>query len=137
MAKNKSKFINAFFTASIIFSSHCMAEFDNSIGFGVQYAGVFGWQGSWTQDNLHTRIALGLVGATAGVDVNLNEHISVGATLGAIALARVSAFNLNYYPNGQYTQSWRVGLDVGTFRTNILGENSEHFTSISFGYSFK
>lgn len=121
----------------VIFSSSAMAEFDNSIGFGVQYAGVFGWQGSWTEDNIHARIALGLVGATAGIDVNIDKHVSFGATFGALGIAELSSFNLNYYPGGQYTQGWRVGLDVGTFKTNVFGEEKESFTSISFGYSFK
>lgn len=120
----------------VIFSSPAMAEFDNSIGFGVQYAGLFGWQGSWTEDNVHARIALGLVGATAGIDVNLDQHASIGATFGAVALAEVAAMNFNFYPES-YTRGWRIGFELGSYKTNTFGEKSDSFTSLSFGYSFR
>lgn len=137
MTINNSKCIRNFCLASILLSPPCIAEFDNSIGFGVQYAGIFGWQGSWTEENVHARIALGLIGLTAGVDVNMDQHTSVGATFGAIGLAKFNALNLNYYPGGQYTQGWRVGLDIGAFEMHTFGEKKESFASISFGYSFK
>lgn len=119
----------------VIFSSPAMAEFDNSIGFGVQYAGIFGWQGSWTEDNVHARVAFGLAGATAGVDVNLDQHSSIGATFGVIAFAEVTAVNFNFYPES-YTRGWRVGLELGSYRINTFGEKSESFASLGFGYSF-
>lgn len=137
MMKNRSRFIHYFFLASVIFPSQCIAEFDNSIGFGVQYSGIFGWQGSWTEENVHARIALGLIGLTAGVDVNMDQHTSIGFTSGVIGLAQFNALNLNYYPGGQYTQGWRVGLDVGRWNTHFFDEKNESFASISFGYSFK
>lgn len=136
MVKSNFKLLGAICFTGILFSSPCMAEFDNSIGFGVQYAGVFGWQGSWSEDDLHARIAIGLVGATAGVDVSIDQHASFGATFGAVGLARVSAFNFNYYPES-YTRGWRFGLEAGTMKTNVFGEDKESFVSISFGYSFK
>lgn len=138
MVKNRSRFLKQFLIASAIFSTPCVgAQFDNSIGFGVQYAGVFGWQGSWTQDNAHTRIAFGALGATAGLDVDLNKYSSIGATLGVIGIARIQAVNLNYYPGGNYTKGWRVGIDAGRAEVNVLGKDTGNFVTISFGYSFQ
>lgn len=137
MVKSKSVLLASFGLASVIFSSPGVAEFDNSIGFGVQYAGVFGWQGSWTENNVHTRIAFGLLGAIAGIDVDIDERITMGGSYGAIGIAEVAAFNVNYYPGGRYTEGWRVGVDVGTAEVSVFGEDSESFACISFGYSFK
>lgn len=137
MANNKSKWLGCIGFTSILFASPCVAEFNNSIGFGVQYAGVFGWQGSWTEDDVHTRIAFGLLGAMAGIDINIDEHTTLGASYGAIGIAEVAAFNVNYYPGGNYTKGWRVGVDVGTAEVSVFGEDSESFASITFGYSFQ
>jgi hypothetical protein len=126
------------FLVCLWFSNFCFStEFDNAIGFGVQYGGLIGWQGSVSDENFHGRIAIGLVGLTVGGDVNINDYISLGATTGSIAVASVNSLNINYYPSGKYTEGWRLCLDVGTAKTHVYGEDSGSFTAISIGYSFR
>lgn len=114
------------------------AEFDNSIGFGLQYAGIFGWQGSLSEDNIHGRLAIGVIGVSLGVDANINDHVSLGGTFGTFGLASHRSINLNYYPSGVYTQGWRLGADIGTIVSELKNDDGRgNFVSISFGYSFR
>lgn len=126
------------FLATLFFSGACFSvEFDNAVGFGIQYGGLLGWQGSASSDKLHGRIAIGLVGVAAGVDINVNEYVSLGATVGGIGFAAFKSINLNYYPEGKYTEGWRMGLDAGTADTTFFVKDKSNFVSISVGYSFK
>jgi hypothetical protein len=112
-------------------------ELDNSLGFGFQYGGILGWQGSVTENNLHARFALGLVGASVGADVDINKYTSVGVTVSRVTIADVKALSLNYYISGKYTEGWRVGLDVGSATNGDIESNEGDFVAVSFGYSFK
>lgn len=114
------------------------AEIENSIGFGLQYAGIFGWQGSISEDNVHARFALGVIGASFGLDASLNRYLSFGATLGSVGLASHRSLNFNYYPGGSYTQGWRLGADLGTASSELKDDDRKgSFVSVSFGYAFK
>lgn len=118
-------------------TSECSAyEYANSVGFGLQYGGIIGWQGSISEDNLHGRVAVGLVGLSLGGDLDLNKYFSVGATATTIGIAKFTSLNLNYYPGGRYTSGWRVGLDFGFGASNIDDEDRGSFVAASFGYSF-
>lgn len=123
---------------SILFSGYCFsAEFDSSIGFGVQYGGILGWQGSVSEEKVHGRLSIGLIGAAVGADLDINNYASIGVTAGGVGIATFKAINLNYYVDGKYTEGWRIGLDAGTAETNVFGKDSGSFVSVSFGYSFK
>ncbi|RYG10427.1 MAG: hypothetical protein EOO07_22180 [Chitinophagaceae bacterium] len=123
----------------LFLSNFCFsAEFDNSIGFGLQYAGIFGWQGSLSENNIHGRLAIGVVGVSVGLDADVNDNFSVGGTIGSIGLASHRSINFNYYPGGVYTQGWRIGADIGTAVSELKDDDGKgNFVSISFGYSFR
>ena len=124
--------------ALILLSNFCFsAEFTNSVGFGFQYGGLMGWQGSISNENFHGRVAVGWIGLTVGADININEHISFGGTVGGVGIASIKAFNINYSPEGKYNKAWRMSLDFGKTETSSFGKDSENFAAASIGYSFE
>ncbi len=136
-----------FATLFIIGSSNVYSsEFRAAIGFGFQYGGVFGWQGSIVEDRQRGSIGIGIVGASIGYDYKLNEKFSVGTAVSATSLGlggwSAGTLRLHYYLDGTFKTGWVYGLEVfRTFNTwSIYGSSDdENFTRgfFSLGYGYK
>ncbi len=86
-------------------------EFTFSAGLGYQFGGVLGIQSAYVKNDARYRLSLGLLGATAGYDYALNEHVSFGLQLGWIVGAEGAGININYFPNSTFDDGFVVGLD--------------------------
>ncbi len=131
--------------ASLAVSKSYAYESSHSIGLGLQYGGIFGWQAAVSGEHLNGRFAVGILGASLGGDLYLNKHISLGVTGTSIFFGSsyFESVNLNYYINGRDVAGWRLGLDVAASRGDSLmqgghGDNdaSGHGVLLSVGYRF-
>ena len=88
------------------------AEFKSSLGIGIQFGGVIGWQGSIRAGNSIFRVALGAVGLSAGYDHFVTDSVSLGVQGFIIGLGGGVGINANYYFAQPDVSGWIVGLDV-------------------------
>lgn len=129
-----------FLCAALMFTAAAegrASEYANAVGIGLQYGGLIGWQGSFSQDHLHGRFAVGLLGLSVGGDVDINNYASLGATLTTVGIASFQAINLNFYPSGRYTSGFRIGLEAGSGQSHLMNDHERgSFVAASIGYAF-
>ena len=126
------------FTSLLISFQARSSELNHSAGFGLQYAGLVGYQISSTTGKHNFRGAIGIIGAGIGYDYLVTDHFSIGASQ-TFTIRTVTSINLNYYPAGSILNGWQIGLDFGHmpdsgggdgfFNTNV----EKNVTWISFG----
>ncbi|MDN3651518.1 hypothetical protein QWY77_01805 [Thalassotalea ponticola] len=124
-------------------------EFENSLGVGIKYGGIFGYQANISEQKHNFRCAMGFFGYNCGYDYKLIENVSLGATTGVLSnlfsLAKYHSVNMTYHFSGEYTQGWNISLDAGMSRCSKdclddtdYTEDTEYsgFAAVSLGYSF-
>jgi len=144
MIKSTQKFLVIVLT---LFSLVChSAETKHSIGFGVQYGGLAGWQISQVSDTGITRFAAGLGGITIGHDrfvspdfglpnMSLGGQVFTGVLTGA-------GINANYYFGSRDNANWVLGVDLFTGQQILDGlagserEGYRAYLFLSMGYRF-
>lgn len=130
------------------------ADFKNASGFGYQYGGLAGWQGSILSESNRYRFGIGYTGFALGWDRLFSDNISLGFQ-GFGNQDKVGAgLSLNYYLGTHWGTGWVAGIDVyrgyetGEFVFELvtdfffggdLGENTSGIrngVSVSVGYQF-
>jgi len=126
---------------SLLFTHSLRAtEINHTIGFGLQYAGVVGYQISAKNDVHRFRGALGLVGLSIGYDYFLSPKWSLGATY-TETLRTIYSLNINYYAN-KLTEGFNFGVDLGSMPEddivlfNVNRVDRRNFIFFSVGYVF-
>lgn len=96
---------------SIVSLPATAGNFSNSIGAGVQYGGVVGWQGAYSFGNNQVRAGFGFFGVTYGYDRYIGENVALGVQGFGNHVKTGAALNFNYYFNGVRQSGWMLGLD--------------------------
>ena len=115
------------------------SELNHAVGIGLQYAGFIGYQLSYQNEEHRFRGAIGILGAAAGYDYQLNQHWSLGLTY-TETIRTVYSANINYYfddPNSGI----RLGLDLGHMPKDdgdgfLFSGNTKDVIWFNFGYGF-
>jgi len=130
-----------FFVALLLagYTNGHSADRKSAAGFGLQYGGGFGWQGSLVSGRHRRSLGLGFIGASLGYDYQLNDRISVGIAtyLSGLYLGVGAGIRAHYYPNGTFSTGWSFGFDVNAF--TVLSDTDDRqfitpFVSIGYGY---
>lgn len=115
-------------------------ESRHSVGMGIQYGGIVGWQGAQVSEKSISRFSVGTWGVTVGHDRFVTKNIVLGAQVFANIFLTGVGLNINYYLGSKNSANFVVGVDV--FRAyeplnGISGNRDlENNTFISFGYMF-
>jgi hypothetical protein len=119
------------------------AEFNQAIGFGLQYSGLAGYQISTKNDAHRFRGAVGLIGVGAGYDYFLSPKWSLGVTY-TESIRTIYSVNINYYANTP-SKGFNFGLDIGQMPredasgdgfTRNNGNSKKNIVLLSAGYAF-
>ena len=82
-------------------------EYNPSLGHGLKYGGLAGFQAAISEGEHNFRGAAGFFGMSAGYDYKFSNNISIGATTGkhADVLSEFEAHTLNitYFVSGKYS----------------------------------
>lgn len=108
------------------------ADFKNTSGIGIQFGGLFGWQGSIISDSNRYRFGIGYTGFALGWDRFFSDNLSVGFQgFGNQEITGVG-LSLNYYLGTHWGSGWVAGIDV--YRGYETGEFVfEVVTDVFFG----
>ena len=117
-------------------------EFNQAIGFGLQYSGLVGYQISTKNDAHRFRAAVGLIGVGAGYDYFLSPKWSLGVTY-TETIRTIYSVNINYYANTP-SKGFNFGLDIGqmlreepsAFGFTYNDGTSKNIVLLSVGYVF-
>ena len=96
---------------SIISLPATAGSFSSSVGAGVQYGGVVGWQGVYGFGNNQVRAGFGFFGVTYGYDRFIGKNVALGVQGFGNHVKTGAALNFNYYFNGVRQSGWMLGLD--------------------------
>ncbi len=124
-----------FFAAIVILiigiSDGYSSERRSAAGFGTQYGGAFGWQGSIVNGPHRRSVGVGIIGASVGYDYKLGESISAGTSLSLFGDVILGTLRLQYYTRGTYKIGWAFGVDVFLAAT---ADSPGALFSIGYGY---
>lgn len=109
------------------------SEFRSSAGFGIQFGGIIGWQGSVRSGDNNLRFAVGVPRLSVGYDRFIKNRYSIGLQGFILPVAGGVGVNINYYFSDVDLPGWMLGLDLS--RTTAFGEESTNAV-LSFGYRF-
>ena len=116
-------------------------EINHSVGIGLQYSGIFGYQISIDNVNHRFRGSIGLVGVGIGYDYFISPKWSLGVTL-TETIRTVHSININYYATSQI-EGFRFGLDLGHMPNAgdegygyFISEGSKNVVFAGVGYTF-
>ena len=130
-------FRTCIFIALLLATSNAQAaQFRSAAGFGLQYAGVVGWQGSLQAGDNNLYLSVGLLGLAAGYQYSMTDKLTIGLQGFAIGLASGGGINLNYHFSGTRSRGWMVGLDIFSARSTLNDSKTDRRGSISFGFVF-
>lgn len=129
-------------TLCLVFSLSLNAkEMKHSIGIGLPYSGLVGYQLSFITDDKHRlRGAVGLIGIGAGYDYKVAENWSVGASYTATIRSVYSA-NLTYHFSS-FSEGLKLGVDLGYMPDDDSGDGffssdgSKTVLWVNLGYTF-
>lgn len=110
------------------------SRFSSSVGAGVQYAGIIGYQIATKSRGLRIHASLGVLGIAGGFNKLVGENVSVGFNLFYLGLVGGYSANANYYFGSTFDKGWMLGIDLFN-AANYLGTSSTGGL-ISFGYEF-
>jgi len=114
------------------------AEVRHSLGAGVQFAGIIGYQVSEQYGRNSFRVGFGVIGISTGYDYFITPNIAIGLQTFGSLFARGTGLNMNYYFSPTPSASWMIGVDVGrVYHSPLFGEDyTETASFISAGYRF-
>lgn len=112
MNRNKFSVIVLILSLSLASATGQAAVFKNSVGAGIQYGGVFGWQGAFHFGRNRLRGALGLAGTAWGYDRFLGSHYSLGAQIFGNQFRVGGGLSFHYHLSQQLEPGFVFGLDV-------------------------
>lgn len=122
-------------------SSLFATEINHSMGIGLQYSGIVGYQVSMDKDKHRFRGAIGVLGIGAGYDYFLHPKWSMGVSL-TETIRTVYSVNINYYANTP-NDGFRFGLDLGHMPDTgddgdgfFNSDGSKDVVWLSVGYAF-
>jgi len=99
------------------------ADFKQSIGSGIQFGGLLGWQGSIiNSNNAKFRLSFGYSGTAIGYERFVSPNLSLGAQFFGNQYVSGGGLSANYYFSGRETSGWILGLDV--YRGYNTGEQA-------------
>ena len=114
-----------------------------SLGHGLKYGGLLGFQSALTQGLHNVRGSLGFFGMSAGYDYKLLNNFSIGLTTGqhadVFSAYDTHTLNFTYFTKGTYSKGWNISADVGQQRCKqecIEDKDYHSLTWLSLGYSF-
>lgn len=114
-------------------------QFKHSIGFGLPYAGIAGYQLAIKQNQHQYRAAVGFIGASVGYDYHFDQRLALGATY-TETLRPVYSINLSYQPSFM-DEGARIGIDYA-YMPDTTGEGffytagSKKVLWVNIGYTF-
>ncbi len=119
-------------------------EHDNSMGIGLKYGGIIGYQAAFSKEKHNLRGAVGMFGISTGYDYKLYNYFSVGLTTGnfgtVLASYQYHALNFTYHVSGKYTQGWNISLDTGVTRCvdgcDGIDVDYDNISTFGLGYTF-
>jgi hypothetical protein len=99
------------------------AEFKQSVGAGLQYGGVIGWQGALlNSNNSKFKLGFGYTGTSFGYERFILPNVSLGGQLFGNQYIAGGAISANYYLSSGTTKGWVFGIDF--FRAYNSGEQA-------------
>ncbi len=114
-------------------------EFNHSVGMGLQYAGIIGWQGALKQGKNKGKISLGILGFALGYERAVSNNWAIGGSVfGSLFITATSA-NINYYFSSINSAGWSAGLDLIRLQKLNIFTNSKNYENTVFfsaGYHF-
>jgi len=116
------------------------AELEYSVGLGLQYGGIIGYQLSTRLEQGRIRGAVGLVGASVGYDHFVTENFAIGVTF-TETIRTVYSLNLSYMPNGLRHDGWMFAADLGHMPDDdgegfFSTDGSKNVVWLTVGYRF-
>lgn len=112
MLKQKINVVLFLFFMSLAPAPAQAAEFKSSVGVGLQFGGLVGWQGSLHYGQNKFRGSFGLAGTAWGYDRYFGSHYSVGAQIFGNQFRIGGGLSVNYYLSQQLEPGFVFGLDL-------------------------
>ncbi len=112
------------------------AEFKSSVGLGLQFGGVIGWQGALQSENHKLYLSVGAPGISIGYGFLPHNKVSVGVNSFATLLALGYGTFLNFHFRGHQRSGFLVGFDLFQAALFDSDDLDEIRYSISLGYTF-
>lgn len=123
------------FILLIASSNAAAAEFKSAVGFGTQYAGIIGWQGSLHHNRHSLRLGVGLLGLGVMYEYASYEKLSIGLQAVTVAFAAGFGAYANYHFTSTTRPGWVLGIDyIDSYSTWV--EKQEAVLAFSVGYKF-
>lgn len=110
----------------------------SSLGAGIQYGGVVGYQGSYTIHKTKLRLSLGYIGGVVGVEQLIGDHFGIGIQSGLV-IAGIGVLGFaNYYFTSNKSPGWNIGVETCISCVAILSDGTTRRggVAISLGYTF-
>ncbi len=137
MRRLQTLFLTVFILA--VFSNSANANTKHSIGFGVQYAGLIGYQFNMPLEHGSWRTGIGIFGISTGYDHILSSKVSLGVQGFFTMFGDGGGINLNYHFSNVRSSGWMLGWDVYAAQSDlsrVAKSTYKGFTFLSFGYKF-
>jgi len=134
------KFLTIVLMCVAITNNVAFADSRYSVGFGAQFGGLVGFQGSNLMSRSSLRWSLGVMGIATAYDRFVTEKITAGAMGFFTIFGEGAGLSLNYHFTGIREAGWYLGWDVYAAKSDLSSasrrNNYNSFTFISFGYKF-
>lgn len=138
----KVKLYSCVFTLLVSALACEAGESRSSVGIGLQYGGLVGWQGAQVSNRSISRLGVGVWGVTVGHDRFIADNLSFGVQIFGNLFLTGAGVNLNYYVGSREAGNLVIGIDV--FRAqepldSLDGSSTKSFENnalISLGYMF-
>ena len=110
----------------------------SSLGAGIQYGGVVGYQGSYTIHQTKLRFSLGYIGGVIGLEQLIGDHFGIGIQSGLVIAGFGTLAFANYYFTSNKSSSWNIGVETCISCQAILSDGAtlRGGVAISLGYTF-
>ncbi len=120
-----NRFIKCVAAMMLILSASTVSatEFKQTIGSGIQFGGVLGWQGSLINSNGGAfKLSVGYTGTALGYERFLSPSLSLNGHVFANQYISGAALSANYYLSTGTKSGWVIGLDA--YRGYNTGEQA-------------
>lgn len=114
--KKTKKLLNATLSATLFvvacLPSASWAEFKSTVGLGLQFGGVIGWQGAVQSKHHKLYLSLGAPGLSAGYAFLPANKVSVGVNGFVTLLGGGQGLFLDFHFSGHQRSGWLVGVEI-------------------------